>query len=84
RAWYNLGLAHKALQQPDLALDAFARSIELNKTFADARVQHIGLLLASGRTGEAKTGVMLLRKCQPEHPDLPALDDALQRRSTPA
>lgn len=37
RAWYNLGLAHRALGEAGPARDAFARSSALDPSFLDAR-----------------------------------------------
>ncbi|MEA3348581.1 MAG: tetratricopeptide repeat protein [Pseudomonadota bacterium] len=66
RAWYNLGLSHKVLQEFDRALDAFTKSSELNSTFLEPDLQRVRLLSDMGRHLEARK---VFGRLQKYHPD---------------
>ncbi len=73
RAWYNLGLAHKILQEFDRAIEAFAKSSQLNPTFFDPALQRIRLLLDLGEHTEAYKAFEKLQKYHPDAPEVNAL-----------
>ena len=68
RAWYNLGLAHKVLQEFDRAIEAFAKSSKLNPAFFDPDIQRIRILLDLGESLKARE---VFGKLQKYHPDVP-------------
>ena len=68
RAWYNLGLTHKVLQEFDRAMAAFTKSTQLNSTFLEPDLQRIRLLLDLGKYLEAR---VILERLQKYHPDAP-------------
>ena len=73
RAWYNLGLAHKLLQEFDRAIEAFAKSSQLNPTFFDPDLQKIRLLLDLGKQSEASKSFESLQKYHPDAPEVKIL-----------
>ncbi len=68
RAWYNLGLAHKVLQEFDRAIEAFAKSSALNPSFFEAAEQRIHLLMDLGKRLEAREAFGKLQKYHPNDP----------------
>ena len=73
RAWYNLGLAHKVLQEFDRAIDAFTKSSGLNSTFLEPNLQRIHLLLDMGDYSEARKVFGELQKYHPDAPEVKLL-----------
>ena len=68
RAWYNLGLAQKALGDHQWALDSFANSLEKNPSFLEAAIQKIYVLMDLGENEKAQVEFAELQK---SHPDVP-------------
>ena len=78
RAWYNLGLAHKILQEFDRAIEAFAKSSQLNPTFFEPDLQRIRLLLDLGEHSEAHEAFAKLLKYHPEVPEVKTLQKEIE------
>ena len=53
RAWYNKGILHLQMQQPEAAADAFAEAAHLDPDLAEAHIQLGSLHLAQQRLDEA-------------------------------
>ncbi|MBN2331510.1 MAG: tetratricopeptide repeat protein [Deltaproteobacteria bacterium] len=70
RAWYNLGLAHKVLQEFDRAIEAFAKSSELHPGFFESAEQRIRLLMDLGLHSEARNVFGILQKHHPDAPEV--------------
>ncbi len=80
RAWYNLGLAHKVLQEFDRAIDAFAKSSALNISFLEADLQRIRLLLDIGDHSEARKVFEELERYHPDAPELKLLQKEIMSK----
>lgn len=50
--YFNLGNAHQAMGQWDLAIDSYRQAVRLNPAFSEARVSLGAMLLRVGRTDE--------------------------------
>jgi len=77
RAWYNLGLAHRALGDASLARDAFARSCSLDPSFLDARIEHVRALLDQRDAVGARRMLSDLSPSQAKRPEIRKLRAAL-------
>ena len=80
RAWYNLGMAHKVLQEFDRALEAFAKSSELNPAFFEPDLQRIRLLLDLGEYFEAREAFGELQKYHPDAPEVRLLQKEIMSK----
>jgi len=77
RAWYNLGLVHRALREAGPARDAFARSSSLDPSFLDARIQHLRVLIDEQDVTCARQVLQGLTPDQASRPEVAALRAAV-------
>ena len=80
RAWYNLGMAHKVLQEFNRAIEAFAKSSELNPAFLEPDLQRIRLLLDFGEYFGAREAFGELQKYHPEVPEVRLLQKEIMSK----
>ena len=80
RAWYNLGLAHKVLQEFDRAIEAFTKSSELNPTFSEPDLQQVRLLLDLDEHLKARKVFGKLQKYHPDAPEVRLLQKEIMSR----
>lgn len=77
RAWYNLGLAHRALGDTGSARDAFARSSSLDPSFLEARIQHLRASIDERDLPGARQVLLGFTAAQASRPEVAELRAAL-------
>ena len=65
-AWYNLGLAYSAQEQPERALEALVRAESLNPLSARIPYARATILVRLGRIEEARTAAQHALELQPD------------------